>query len=128
MRAEDALRAAGHLADALAARVQDVLPRLRDVERGVAGAWPDAAGVAWAERASQLRRALERDLDAAAAAGGSARSLLDALGPSPSDGAGVPAPARPGARPGPARGAHLGGTDADRTDERPGMRLGTVEG
>ncbi len=131
MRADDALRAAGHLADALAARVQDVLPRLRDVERGVADAWPDVAGLAWAERASLIRRALERDLDAAAAAGASARTLLDALGPPTTDGAGVPAPPLPGARPGPVpgdRGAHLGGTDADRTDDGPGMRLGTVEG
>jgi hypothetical protein len=131
MRADDALRAAGHLADALAARVQDVLPRLRDVERGVADAWPDVAGLAWAERASLIRRALERDLDAAAAAGGSVRALLDALGPPTTDGAGVPAPPLPGARPGPVRGdrgAHLGGTDADRTDDGPGMRLGAVEG
>jgi hypothetical protein len=139
MRADDALRVAGHLADALAARVQDVLARLQHVEREAAGAWPDVAGRAWAERASLVRRALERDLDAAAVAGGTARALLDALGPADPadpptpDGAGplAPPPPGPGAgtgRGGRDRGAHLGGTDADRTDDRPGMRLGTLEG
>ncbi len=132
-RADDALRAAGHLADALAVRAQDALARLRDVEREVAGAWPDAAGRAWAERASLVRRALERDLDAAAAAGGAVRALLDGLGPAEPapGGAGPVAPPPAGVRGGRAgrdRGAHLGGTGADRADDGAGMRLGTVDG
>lgn len=142
--AADPLQAAAHLAAALVARVQDVLPRLRDVERGVAEAWRDPGGRAWAERSSLVRRALERDLDAALAAERAARNLLDALVPGrdtpvgaasvgTEPGRDVTGPAAGGGR-GSAlrvdrdRGARLGGTDADRTDDERGMRLGTLDG
>ncbi|MDN5930623.1 MAG: hypothetical protein L0I24_06120 [Pseudonocardia sp.] len=136
--------AAGMLAVAVD-RIEEALPALGRVIADVEQDWLDAAGRAWVDRAVQLHRTLDRELDGALAAG----RLVAALGErvaeeaagrryaSPEDGRAVGAEdgaAGPGGPPGAgvprprAAGPRLGGTDAQRVDEERGMRIAQLDG
>ncbi|QJY46513.1 hypothetical protein [Pseudonocardia broussonetiae] len=133
--AEEALAAAAGVLAVAAARMQDALPALGRLIADVEGDWLDDAGRAWAERAGLVRRALDRELDAALAAarvvaaaaerlvadgsvtGGPVTGGSAAGGPVTASDAGGPLPARAGA------GARLGGTAARRVEEERGMSV-----
>lgn len=69
---------AGVLAVA-AGRIEEALPALGRVVADVQQDWLDAAGRAWVDRAVALRRTLDRELDAALAAGRLVASLVERL-------------------------------------------------
>lgn len=141
---EEALAAAAGVLAVAAARMQDALPALGRLFADVEGDWLDDAGRAWAERAALVRRALDRELDAALAAARVVAAAAERLvadadgsvtggpvpdgpvagGPATASDTGVPLPARAGA------GPRLGGTAARRVEEERGMsvaRLGEDE-
>ncbi|GAA3245612.1 hypothetical protein GCM10017691_52850 [Pseudonocardia petroleophila] len=122
MNAEDALLTAAGLLAVTGARLRDALPALRRVVADVESDWLDDAGRAWAERAGLVQRALDREVDAALAAGRLVVAALERLA-TPVDGAGAVDPAagpgpvagRPGEGPPPGEPGG-GGTRADGAD------------
>lgn len=131
--AVEALEGAVELLVVLAGRLADALPAVGRLVADVERDWPDERGVEWAERASLVRRVLQRELDAAAVA---AHLLLGILDDERATDDAEPRPALPtgfgegrpvpgGARSGGPRlgGPRLGGTDADRVDDERGVRI-----
>lgn len=128
-------------------RIEEVLPALGRVIADVEQDWRDAAGRIWVDRAVELRRTLDRELDAVLAAGRVVASVLERLaeeavpGPdgdpaprrdgsavggdgAPRSGGAVPgAGISSGASTGTRGGPRLGGTGAQRVDEERGMRI-----
>jgi len=74
------------------------------VARRLADAWPDARSDDWVHRLQVLRRAVERDADAAAEFGRSVDRLAGPFDPTPD-------------------GPRLGGTGAVRVDDRRGVTI-----
>jgi hypothetical protein len=98
---------------ALASALDEVTRQVGVVARRLADEWPDAQGQEWIERLLQLRRALQRDVDAAAEWG----EAIDHL---PDD----PDPSAPvGVADGTPLGPRLGGTQARRVDDERGVRI-----
>ncbi|MHA6785313.1 hypothetical protein ACVGOW_30605 [Pseudonocardia saturnea] len=139
---ETALGATAALLAVAVARIEEALPALGRVIADVAQDWPDAAGRAWVDRAVQLHRTLDRELDGALAVGRLAAALVERIaedaagrrsdgepGSPPravgDEGAGVPRQWAAGPR---ASGPRLGGTDAQRVDEERGMRIAQLDG
>lgn len=100
-----ALDGARRWSASLTTALDDVTGRIDAVTRRLAAAWPDAGGEEWVHRMHVLRRALERDADAAA----EFRRAVDRL-------------ADPTVDPTP-DGARLGGTGAVRVDDRRGVTI-----
>jgi len=117
-RGDEALGAAARRVLLTVARLHDALPGLVRVIGDVGQDWADDAGRAWAERAGLVRQALDRELEAAVAAG---RLIASMDGPAggPVDG---PAGCPPAGSP-PGLGPRLGGTGARRVDDERGMSL-----
>lgn len=128
--AEDALAAAAGVLAVAAARMQHALPALGRLIADVEDDWLDDAGRAWAERAGLVRRALDRELDAALAAARIVAAAAERLasggpisdgppsgGPVTASDTGGPPSVRGGA------GPRLGGTAARRIDEERGMSV-----
>jgi hypothetical protein len=103
---------------ALASALDGVTREVGGLARRLADGWPDAQGQEWLERLLQLRRTLERDVDAAAAWGQAIDRLPD--DPSPSASAGV--------ADGTPFGPRLGGTEARRVDDERGVRIPRLNG
>lgn len=128
--AEDALAAAAGVLAVAAARMQHALPALGRLIADVEDDWLDDAGRAWAERAGLVRRALDRELDAALAAvrivaaaaerwvaDGAVTGRPGAGGPVTASDTGGPPSGRGGV------GPRLGGTAARRVEEERGMSV-----
>jgi hypothetical protein len=143
--AETALEATVGVLAVVVDRIEEALPAFGRVIADVEQDWLDATGRAWVDRAVQLRREMDRELDAALAAGRLAASVVDRLAEEAvrrADGHGVDTPETGGDRAGwpetgvarsgsgPARGGgpRLGGTDAQRVDEERGMRVAELDG
>jgi len=138
---ETALGAAVGLLAVAVDRIEEAVPALGRVIADVEQDWLDAAGRTWVDRAVQLRRTLDRELDGALAAGRLAAALVERVAEeavgrradaSHEDGrpvgdevTGVPRPWASAPR---ARGPRLGGTDARRVDEERGMRIAQLDG
>lgn len=138
---QTALGATTGLLTVAVGRIEEALPALGRVIADVEQDWLDAAGRAWVDRAVQLRRTLDRELDGALAAGRLAAALVErvaeetagrrsdgeagGVGPGGPAAAGVPRPWASGQR---AAGPRLGGTDAQRVDEERGMRIAQLDG
>lgn len=144
---ETALGATAGLLAVVVGRIEEALPALGRVIADVEQDWLDAAGRAWVDRAVQLHRTLDRELDGALAAGRLVAGLVERVAeeaagrrpggdpaglppradghPVGDEGAGVP---RPSASARPAVGPRLGGTDAQRVDEERGMRIAQLDG
>ena len=89
----------------LTTALDEVGGRIDAVARRLADAWPDARGDEWVHRLQVLRRAVERDADAAAEFGRSVDRLAGHdLGPTPD-------------------GPRLGSTAAVRVDDRRGVTI-----
>ena len=86
---------------ALTAALDEVTGRIDAAARRLADAWPDARGEEWVQRLHVLRRALERDADAAV----EFARAVDRLAAPTSD------------------GPRLGDTDAVRVDGRRGVTI-----
>jgi hypothetical protein len=97
---------------ALASALDEVTREVGGLARRLADGWPDAQGQEWLERLLRLRRALERDVDAAA----QWREAIDRL-PDDPDSASV------GVADGTPFGPRLGGTQARRVDDERGVRI-----
>jgi hypothetical protein len=147
--AEEALLTAAGLLAVTAARLQNALPALGRVIADVESDWLDDAGRAWVERAGLVQRELDREADAALAAGRLVASAMERLvampdGRPPDDQSpdgllpdgraadgrtseGRPPDVSPGDGAVVARrsgtGPRLGGTDARRVDDERGMNL-----
>ena len=91
---------------ALTTALDEVTGRVDAAARRLADAWPDARGEEWAHRLRVLRRALERDADAAVEFGRAVDRLAD---PSPD-------------------GPRLGDTGAVRVDSRRGVTIPQLNG
>lgn len=123
--AEDALAAAAGVLAVATARMQHALPALGRLIADVEDDWLDDAGRAWAERAGLVRRALDREFDAALAAArivaaAAERLVVDGAvtgGPVTASDTGGPPPVRGGA------GPRLGGTTARRVEDERGMSV-----
>ena len=107
--------AAGRLADALPALARVVT----DVERD----WLDERGREWTDRASLVRGALSRELDAVLDHARMVGAALQAAYPGDD-----PPPRSIGSRspksgPQPGEGPRLGGTEAERVEESHGLRI-----
>ena len=90
---------------ALTIALDEVAGRIDAAARRLADAWPDARGDDWVHRLQVLRRAVERDADAAAEFGRSVDRLAGrTLDPTPD-------------------GPRLGGTGAVRVDDRRGVTI-----
>jgi hypothetical protein len=98
---------------ALASALDEVTREVGGLARRLADGWPDSQGQEWTERLLQVRRALERDVDAAAEWGRAIDRLPD--DPDPSAPAGV-ADGRP-------FGPRLGSTEGRRVDDGRGVRI-----
>lgn len=75
----DALGATGGVLAVTAGRIEEALPALGRVTADVEQDWRDAAGRAWVDRAVQLRRTLDRELDAVLAAGRVVAEVVERL-------------------------------------------------
>lgn len=105
---DSALAAAAGLLALAVGRIEEALPALGRVITEVEQDWRDAAGRAWVDRAVQLHRTLDRELDAALAVGRLVAALAARLAEEPVSGrADVEAAGWPGD---PGRGA-LGAAD-----------------
>jgi hypothetical protein len=91
---------------ALTAALDEVARGIDDLARRLADAWPDVRGEEWVHRLRVLRRALERDADAAVEFG---RAVDRLAGPSPD-------------------GPRLGDTGAARVDGRRGVTIPQLNG
>jgi hypothetical protein len=74
-----ALGATGGVLAVTAGRIEEALPALGRVTADVEQDWRDAAGRAWVDRAVQLRRTLDRELDAVLAAGRVVAEVVERL-------------------------------------------------
>lgn len=138
---ETALGAGAGLLAVVVDRIEEALPALGRVIADVEQDWLDAAGRAWVDRAVQLHRTLDRELDGALAAGRLAAALGERVAEEAAgrwsdashvdgravgdEGGGVPRPWASGPR---SAGPRLGGTDAQRVDEERGMRIAQLDG
>ena len=99
-----ALDGARQWSASLTTALDEVTERIDAVARRLAGAWPDSRGEEWVQRLRAMRRALERDADAAAEFGRAVDRLADPAGTI-------------------FDGARLGGTAAVRVAERRGVTI-----
>jgi hypothetical protein len=99
-----ALDGARQWSASLTTALDEVAERIDAVARRLADAWPDTRGEEWVQRLRVMRRALERDADAADEFGRAVDRLADPAGTV-------------------VDGARLGGTAAVRVEERRGVTI-----
>ena len=117
---DDAVLRAARWCGRLVEVLGDVGRRIGPLGEQIDRDWPDGHGREWADRASQLRSALGREVAAAAELG-----EVYARQPAEPDGlaSGAPPLLGAGGVAGPRTGVRLGGTDAARVDDERGMRI-----
>jgi hypothetical protein len=103
---------------ALAAALDEITGQVGYVARRLSHCWPDEHGRQWAERLLLLRRALERDAEAAAELGRSVDRVTDAVAAAPDDAGDRYPSAHTGAT-----GPRLGDTAARRAEDERGVRI-----